>query len=80
MFLVHEKEQALAAYRFFMHYNKNAEKGTKDDILSLPQQMKIYLQKEEPIFEKYGDEEAELYEEMVQMEKMMAAQNPQKPK
>lgn len=43
MFLVHEKDQALAAYRFFMHYNKNSEKGTKDDILSLPQQMKIYL-------------------------------------
>jgi hypothetical protein len=43
MFQVHEKEQALACYRFFMHYNKNTEKGTKDDILSLPQQMKIYL-------------------------------------
>ena len=40
--------------------------------------MKIYLQKEEPIFEKYGDEEAELYEQMVEMEKMMAQQNPQK--
>ena len=38
--------------------------------------MKIYLQKEESVFEKYGDEEAELYEQMEQMEKMMAAQNP----
>lgn len=34
--------------------------------------MKIYLQKEEPIFERYGDEEAELYEQMQQMEREMA--------
>jgi hypothetical protein len=48
-----------------MNYNKNCEKpGFKDDILNLTQQMKIYLQKEEPIFERYGDEEAELYEQM----------------
>ena len=71
MFLVHEKDQALAAYRFFMDYNKNLEKQKKDDILSLPQKMKIYLQKEEAIFEKYGDEEAELYEQMEAMEQMM---------
>jgi hypothetical protein len=44
-----------------MNYNN---KGTKDDILNLTQQMKIYLQKEESIFERYGDEEAELYEQM----------------
>ena len=64
MFTLHEKEKALASYKFFMHYNKELEKGVKDDILTLPQQMKIYLQKEEAIFEKYGDEEAELYEMM----------------
>lgn len=48
-----------------MQYNKNLEKGNKDEILSLTQQMKIYLQKEESVFEKYGDEEAELYEQML---------------
>jgi hypothetical protein len=41
-----------------MNYNKNCEKGVKDDILNLTLQMKIYLQKEEAIFERYGDEEA----------------------
>lgn len=35
MFQVHEKEQALACYKFFMNYNKNFEKGTKDEILNL---------------------------------------------
>lgn len=59
MFLVHEKEKALACYKFFMDYNK---KGNKDDVLNLQQQMKIYLQKEEAVFERYADEEAELYE------------------
>ena len=63
-----------------MNYNKNSEKGVKDDILNMTQQMKIYLQKEEPIFERYGDEEAELYEQMQQMEQQMAKNNPQKPK
>jgi len=29
-----------------------------DDDFNLTEQMKIYLQKEESIFEKYGDEEA----------------------
>jgi hypothetical protein len=67
MFQVHDKEQALACYRFFMNYNKNLEKGKKDEVLTLPQQMKIYLQKDEAIFEKYGDEEAALYEEMMAM-------------
>jgi hypothetical protein len=36
MFLIPEKEKALACYRFFMYYNKNLEKGTKDDVLTLP--------------------------------------------
>jgi hypothetical protein len=31
--------------------------------------MKIYLQKEEAIFERYGDEEAELYEKMEAMDR-----------
>ena len=43
MFMLHEKDKALEAYRFFMNYNKNLEKDKKDSILSLPQQMKIYL-------------------------------------
>ena len=65
---MHEKDSALLCYKFFMNYNKNYEKGTKDDILNLTQQMKIYLQKEEAIFERYGDEEAALYEQMEQLE------------
>lgn len=59
-----------------MNYNKNYEKGTKDDILNLTQQMKIYLQKEEAIFERYGDEEAALYEQMEQLEKEMSKKRP----
>ena len=38
--------------------------------------MKIYLQKEEAILERYGDEEAALYEQMIQMEKEMAKNQP----
>ena len=63
-----------------MNYNKNSGNGVKDDILNLTQQMKIYLQKDEAIFERYGDEEAELYEQMQQMEREMAKNQPQKSK
>jgi len=51
-----------------MKYNKNLQDGHKDDILHVQETIKIYLQKDEQILEKYGDEEAALYEQMVQME------------
>jgi hypothetical protein len=38
MFNIHEKDQALACYKFFMNYNKNFEKeNIKDDIITLTQ-------------------------------------------
>ena len=32
-----------------------------DESFNLQEQLKIYLQKDEAVFEKYGDEEANLY-------------------
>lgn len=41
--------------------------------------MKIYLQKEEDVFEKYGDEEAELYNQMIKIDaEKKAAQRKEK--
>ena len=37
----------------------------------------IFLQKEEPIFEKYGDEEAELYEMMQKMDEQARKDRPE---
>lgn len=36
----------------------------------------IYLQKDEDVFVKYGDEEAKLYYEMIEMEKQFAKDHP----
>jgi hypothetical protein len=35
----------------------------------LQEQLKIFLQKDEEVFERYGDEEAALYNMMLEMEK-----------
>lgn len=40
---------------------KGEEQSSKDEFDNVKEQMMIYLQKEEAVFEKYGDEEAELY-------------------
>lgn len=45
-----------------------------DDDFNLTEQMKIYLQKEESIFEKYGDEEAQLYYDLQAHEQAMRDQ------
>ena len=60
---------ALKCYKFFSKYNQNQKnKDHDDDGFCLEEQMKIYLQKDESIFTKYGDEEAEYYEKMMLLE------------
>ena len=54
------------------HHKKPA-----DTEWSVPEQMMIYLQKDEAVFERYGDTEAELY---LQMEALENAQNKQNPR
>ena len=49
--------------------NKNEEASPEESsTFDLQEHMKIFLQKEEDLFERYGDEEAALYEQMVQMD------------
>jgi len=70
----------LSCYQFFSHYNKSRMNKTKeedkteeekeDSAFDLKEQMKIFLQKDEEIFERYGDEEAELYNKMVELDKI----------
>lgn len=77
-FTIHDRDQAMACYKYFSDYNrklKNQEKGThkaeeEKDSFNLQEQMKIYLQRDESVFEEYADEEAALYEEMKLLEQM----------
>ena len=81
MFEIKDKDQALACYRFFDSHNKRIRNrdGKKDaessqiqaeSSFTLREPMKIYLQMEESIFERYADEEAAIYEEMQRMEQV----------
>jgi hypothetical protein len=69
-FEIHDKSQALKCYKFFSGYSNWQRNGynkkfaglyAKDEF-NLKETLKIYLQKDESLFEKYGDEEAEKFE------------------
>jgi len=60
---------ALKCFEFFSNYNKDLKNNKQHAGFELQEQIKIYLQKEEEIFVKYGDEEAELYYLALQMDK-----------
>ena len=79
MFEIKDKDPALACYRFFDSHNKrirqrNEKKDSEssqiqaESSFTLREPMKIYLQMEESIFERYADEEAAIYEEMQRIE------------
>lgn len=76
MFSMSDEKNALSVYNFMLDYNnknyyhnkkqKNAvhqQEGKEGDetVFDIAEQLMIYLQKEEEIFVKYGDEEAEHY-------------------
>ena len=75
-FIIEDREQALKCFRFFTQYSqsqrnrnyKNKKEQESDPNFNIKETLMIFLQKEEPIFEKYGDEEAELYEMMNKMD------------
>ena len=57
---------ALNCYTFLENYDtksRNYKKFDRGDFLKY-ENLKIYLQKDEEVFEKYADEEAALYEQM----------------
>ena len=75
-FTVSTEEDALKCYKYFIdrhnryyqqkrnqQYNKRHVEEVKEpnDQFDVQEQIMIYLQKEEEVFVKYGDEEAELY-------------------
>ena len=64
-FYIDETTKALECYKFFAQRDTKepeTREEEKDGEFTLSQQMKIYYQKEEEIFEKYANEEAALYE------------------
>jgi len=72
-FVIDNKDDALECFRFFTDYGKNQRRGShrkesKDQDFQIEETIKIYLQKEEEVFEKYGDIEADLYTQMVKIE------------
>lgn len=67
------RDQAMVCYNYFMnrqHSKKHDPRENPDDDLKITESIMIYLQKDEEIFIKYGDEEAKLYFEMEEMKKM----------
>lgn len=91
MFEIKGKDQALACFRFFDAHNKRLrQRGDKKDAeasqvqaessFTLREPMKIYLQMEEPVFERYADEEAAIYEEMQRIEQDQRDKDHQAPK
>lgn len=74
MFHIPDKDLALKCYSFFTHYNNDLRKGKKHEDFDIKEQIKIYLQKEEDIFVRHGDEEAELYNQAQEIERQMMAQ------
>ena len=67
IFTIDSEEEAQKCYQYFLdksdrfHQNKKGKELISDDGLGVEEQMMIYLQKEEEVFVKYGDEEAKLY-------------------
>ena len=68
MFSCLEKTNAINVFRYFSQYNsklkyreENIAKGEKVEDILVDARVSIWYQKEEVLFEKYADEEAELY-------------------
>lgn len=81
-FTVPTQEDSLKCYDYFMKRHSRMQRGNKrdrkddkavEDDLDVTETIMIYLQKDEEVFVKYGDEEADLYHKMQEMEK----ENPQ---
>lgn len=78
LFDVPDRDNALACYRFFNDHNQKMKQsrnkkdeasesnndidGVANKSFTLTEQMKIYLQKDEDIFERYANDEAEIYD------------------
>lgn len=79
LFVIETQESALQCYDYFIKrfykqkdFKINDMELTDDD-LGIKQSIMIYLQKDEDVFVKYGDEEAKLYYEMEEMRKQEEA-------
>jgi DNA-binding MarR family transcriptional regulator len=70
LFTIEDQQKAIACYDYFTkrHFRYLKHKHNKDfplnDDLGISQNVLIYLQKPEDVFVRYGDIEAELYNEM----------------
>ena len=59
MFEINERKQALACFNFFSDHNKKKRQGAdQNEGFELQEQIRIYLQKEDHIFEKYANQYA----------------------
>lgn len=83
-FRINSTEEALTCYNYFTKrhsrlqeakHSHNKDKAVEDD-LGLKETIVIYLQMEEDIFVKYGDEEAKLYYELEALEQQRVADLP----
>lgn len=67
IFKINDQESALNCYTFLESYDTKSRNYRKfadgGDFLKY-ENLKIYLQRDEEVFEKYADEEAALYEQM----------------
>ena len=66
IFSTEDREKAQECYKFFSSHDQNRrKKGNEENVYDFlrNETIKIYLQKDEEIFEKYADEEAALYEQ-----------------
>ena len=71
LFTIDDREKALQCFIFFSKFNHDLKNNVEHQGFDLKEQIKIYLQKEEEVFVKYGDEEAALYYQMRELEKQM---------
>jgi hypothetical protein len=61
LFNIDDRDKAIDCFKFFSKFNHDLKNNKKHEDFDLKEQIKIYLQKEEDVFVKYGNEEAELY-------------------
>lgn len=72
-FEIHDKSHALNCYKFFSGYSNwqrngfNKKSQFAKDEFNLKESLKIYLQKDETVFEKYGDVEADKYNKQMEL-------------